>query len=55
LLYEAYVTLAVYCYCKFVSRGRCMELLSHWQFIGTEKHDIGQHCSAALQEMEDGK
>jgi len=53
-LARMHVTLAVYCHFVCVSRGRCMELMSHWQFIGVEKHDIGQRCLAALRNLEDG-
>ena len=38
-----------------VCRGHCMVLMSHWQYLGTEKSEIGKNCLSAVREMEDGK
>lgn len=35
------------------NRGRCAELISHWQFIGVQTTDIGKRCLAAVKQMED--
>jgi len=40
---------------RVLCRGHCAELMSHWQFIGTERSIIGKRCLSVVREMEDGR
>ena len=35
------------------ARGHCTELMSYWQFIGSDRSDIGKRYLSAVREMED--
>jgi len=43
----------ILCWCE--RRAGCSQLMSHWQFIGTDLSDIGKCCLSAVRDMEAGQ